>query len=162
MAILERINSFQLPLEEQNLNVQCFDIIDAIDIGAVTPTFAISVNLPVTVEVGIGYCVVFQASLLGTHIKNHLWIAKQFRAMKLKPQSTLCEILKSEKKSINWFTENSLCARDFAINKGDLSPIIKKDRFVGTLLIRGVLLVKELSIGVDILIEFLARKGEFL
>jgi uncharacterized protein (UPF0303 family) len=106
--------------------------------------------------------VVYHASLPGSAVENDGWISRKARVVKLKHHSTLYERVRSEEMSEDWYAENNVDEKDYAIHGGGLPLITKNDGFVGALLISGLPQLEDHLLGVEVLKEYLTRKGELL
>lgn len=154
--------SSHLLSEEQLLVLPDFDLIDALEIGSIAKTFGLQRRLPIAVEVRLGDWVVYHANLPGCKVENDWWISRKAKVVKLKHHSTLYERVRSEERSEDWFVVNNVDEEDYAIHGGGLPLITKNNGFIGTLLISGLPQVEDHLLGVEVLTEFLARKGELL
>jgi uncharacterized protein (UPF0303 family) len=148
--------------EEQHLVLPNFNLIDAIEIGSIATTIGLQRSLPIAVEVRLGDWVVYHASLPGSKVENDWWISRKARVVKLKHHSTLYERVSSEERSEDWFAVNKVDEEEYAIHGGGLPLMTKSDGFVGTLLISGLPQVDDHLLGVEVITEYLARKGELL
>jgi uncharacterized protein (UPF0303 family) len=148
--------------EEQLLTLPKLDVADAIEIGQIAALFGADQGLPIAVEVRVGDWIVYHASLPGSSPENDWWIGRKARVVKLKQHSTLFERVLAEERGIDWHKENNLLDETHAIHGGGLPLITKDDGFVGVLLISGLPQVEDHLLGVEVLTEFLARKGELL
>jgi uncharacterized protein (UPF0303 family) len=157
-----RFSSFQLISEENKLKLQALELIDALEIGDIAKNFGLNRNLPIAVQVQIGDWIVYHASLPGSKVENDWWISRKARVVKLKHRSTLYERVRSEERSEDWFAVNNVDEEDYAIHGGGLPLITKCHGFVGTLLISGLPQVDDHILGVEVITEYLARKGELL
>jgi len=156
------IKSIDLLVQEQVLLLPDLGIENALIIGEIAKDFGIERGLPITVEVRIDDWVIFHASLPGSNQDNQSWIDRKARVVSLKHHSTLYERVSAQERMVNWFEENKLSEQYFAIHGGGL-PLITKDKgFVGVLLISGLPQVEDHLLGVEVLTEFLVRKGELL
>jgi uncharacterized protein (UPF0303 family) len=68
----------------------------------------------------------------------------------------------SKERGVNWYKENRVTEKTHAIHGGGLPLITKDQGFVGALLISGLPQVDDHLLGVEVLTEYLARKGELL
>jgi len=134
----------------------------AIEIGEIAKFFALSRELPVAIEVRIGDWIIYHASLPGSTSGNQWWIDRKARVVLLKHHSTLYERVSAEERGVDWHKENNLLDETHAIHGGGLPLITKSDGFVGVLLVSGLPQVDDHLFGVEVLTEFLARKGELL
>ena len=154
--------SIQLLSEEQILTLPSLDVSDAIDIGDIAKLLSKTRNLSVAIEVRIGDRVIYHVSLSGSKPENNLWISRKARTVMLKHHSTMYERVSAEERGVDWHEENNLLDETHAIHGGGLPLITKNDGFSGVLLISGLPQVEDHLLGVEVLTEFLARKGELL
>lgn len=148
--------------EEQHLVLPNFNLIHALEIGSIATTIGLQRSLPIAVEVRLGDWVVYHASLPGSKVENDWWISRKARVVKLKHHSTLYERVRSEERSEDWFAVNKVDEEEYAIHGGGLPLMTKSYGFVGTLLISGLPQVDDHLLGVEVITEYLARKGELL
>ena len=163
--VVETIRGFtstQLLAEEQTLLLPSLEILDALEIGELAKSISLSKNLPVAIEVRIDDWIVYHVSLSGSKPENDWWIDRKARVVMLKHHSTMYERVSSQERGVDWHKENNLLDETHAIHGGGL-PLITRDKgFVGILLISGLPQVEDHLLGVEVLTEFLARKGELL
>jgi len=162
---VEKIINFtseELIQEERALMLPELEIIDALDIGEVAKTKGSERNLPIAIEVRINNRIVYHASLPGSTSENQWWIDRKARVVLLKHHSTLYERVSAQERGVDWHKENNLKDETHAIHGGGLPLITKDQGFVGVLLISGLPQVEDHLLGVEVLTEFLARKGELL
>ena len=148
--------------EELLLTLPALDVADAIEIGEIAKSFGTQRSLPIAVEVRVGDWAVYHASLPGSTPENDWWIGRKARVVKLKQHSTMYERVLAVEQGIDWHKENNLLDETHAIHGGGLPLITKDDGLVGILLISGLPQVEDHLLGVEVLTEFLARKGELL
>ena len=148
--------------EELLLTLPKLDVADALEIGEIAKSFGTQRSLPIAVEVRVGDWAVYHASLPGSTPENDWWIGRKARVVKLKQHSTMFERVLAEEQGIDWHKENNLLDETHAIHGGGLPLITKDDGLVGVLLISGLPQVEDHLLGVEVLTEFLARKGELL
>ena len=148
--------------EELLLTLPALDVADAIEIGEIAKSFGTQRSLPIAVEVRLGDWAVYHASLPGSTPENDWWIGRKARVVKLKQHSTMFERVLAEEQGIDWHKENNLLDETHAIHGGGLPLITKNEGFAGVLLISGLPQVDDHLLGVEVLTEFLARKGELL
>ena len=154
--------SKELLREEQLLKLPNFNIASAIEIGEIAKSFGVIRDLPIAVEVRLGDWIVYHASLPGSTVENQWWIDRKARVVTLKQHSTMFERVSAEERGVDWHKENNLLDETHAIHGGGLPLITKNEGFVGVLLISGLPQVEDHLLGVEVLTEFLARKGELL
>ena len=165
MGIKETINGFTSSVlleEEMRLTLPSLTITDALEIGEVAKFFGQDRSLPIAVEVRIGDWIIYHASLPGSKSENQWWIDRKARVVLLKHHSTIYERVSAEERGADWHQENNLLDETHAIHGGGLPLITKNEGFVGVLLISGLPQVEDHLLGVEVLTEFLARKGELL
>ena len=148
--------------EELLLTLPALDVADAVEIGEIAKSFGTQRGLPIAVEVRVGDWAVYHASLPGSTPENDWWIGRKARVVKLKQHSTMFERVLAEEQGIDWHKENNLLDETHAIHGGGLPLIAKNEGLVGALLISGLPQVDDHLLGVEVLTEFLARKGELL
>ena len=156
------LNSKSLLLEEQLLVFSNLDVIGAIELGEIAKAIGLMRNLPIAVEVRLSDWIIYHASLPGSTAENQWWIDRKARVVLLKHHSTLYERLSAQERGIDWHKENNLLDETHAIHGGGLPLITKDQGFVGVLLISGLPQVDDHLLGVEVLTEYLARKGELL
>ena len=154
--------STQLLNEEQILTLPTLDLAGALEIGEIAKSLGVARNLPIATEVRIGDWIIYHASLPGSKPENDWWMSRKARTVMLKQHSTMYERVSAEERGIDWHRENNLLDETHAIHGGGLPLITKDDGFVGVLLISGQPQVEDHLLGVEVLTEFLARKGELL
>jgi uncharacterized protein (UPF0303 family) len=148
--------------EELLLMLPALDVAGAVEIGEIAKSFGTQRSLPIAVEVRIGDWIIYHASLPGSKSENQWWIDRKARVVLLKHHSTIYERVSAEERGIDWHQENNLLDETHAIHGGGLPLITKHEGFVGVLLISGLPQVDDHLLGVEVLTEFLARKGELL
>ncbi len=162
METTGRFTSSQLLIEEHILTLPFLDIADSLEIGEIAKLLGIARNLPIAIEVRVGDWTVYHVSLPGSKPENDWWMARKARVVMLKHHSTLYERVSAQERGIDWHRENDLLDETHAIHGGGLPLITKDEGFVGVLLISGLPQVEDHLLGVEVLTEFLARKGELL
>ncbi len=152
----------ELLTEEQILTLPSLDLSDALEIGEIAKSLGQVRNLPIAVEVRLFDWIIYHASLPGSKSENQWWIDRKARVVMLKHHSTMYERVSAEERGVDWHQENNLLDETHAIHGGGLPLITKNEGFVGILLISGLPQVEDHLLGVEVLTEFLARKGELL
>jgi uncharacterized protein (UPF0303 family) len=154
--------STQLMNEEKILTLPSLDHAGALGIGEIANLVGTVRNLPIAIEVRLGDWVIYHASLPGSTPENDLWMSRKARTVMLKHHSTMYERVSAEERGVDWHKENNLPDETHAIHGGGLPLITKNEGFVGVLLISGLPQVEDHLLGVEVLTDFLARKGELL
>ena len=162
MATTGGFTSSGLLKEELLLTLPALDVADAMEIGEIAKSFGTQRGLSIAVEVRIGDWIIYHASLPGSTSENQWWIDRKARTVMLKHHSTLYERVSAQERGVDWHKENNLSEETHAIHGGGLPLITKNEGFVGVLLISGLPQVEDHLLGVEVLTEFLARKGELL
>jgi len=152
----------QLLNEEQILTLPSLDLAGALEIGEIAKSLGQVRNLPIAVEVRLLDWIIYHASLPGSKSENQWWINRKARVVILKHHSTMHERVSAEERGVDWHKENNIEGETHAIHGGGLPLITKDEGFVGILLISGLPQVEDHLLGVEVLTEFLARKGELL
>ena len=159
---MSQYTSLWLLDQEDTLTLRTLDVIGALEIGEIAKCIGIHRKLPIAVEVRLGDWIIYHASLPGSTSENQWWIDRKARVVSLKHHSTLYERVLAEEQGIDWHKENNLLDETHAIHGGGLPLITKDDGYVGVLIISGLPQVDDHLLGVEVLTEFLARKGELL
>ena len=162
MAILSGFTSSQLMNEEQILILPSLDLAGALEIGEIAKSLGVARILPIATEVRLGEWVVYHVSLPGSTPENDWWMSRKARTVMLKHHSTMYDRVSAQERGVDWHKENNLLDETHAIHGGGLPLITKNEGFVGVLLISGLPQVEDHLLGVEVLTEFLARKGELL
>jgi len=154
-------SSRQLLNEELVLKLPSLTNSDAVEIGDIAITLGNQRKLPITIEVRIGDWMVFHASLQGSKPENDWWISRKVAVVNLKQHSTMYERVSAEERGVDWHKENNLQDAKYAIHGGAI-PLITNEGFKGIFIISGLPQVEDHLFAVEVLTEFLARKGEEL
>ena len=165
MSFLKTTGNFSsksLLKQEVSLSASTMSVEDFLEIGEIAKSFGVMRGLPIAVEVRLGNWIIYHASLPGSTVENQWWIDRKARVVLLKHHSTMYERVSSEERGVDWHKENNLLDETHAIHGGGLPLITKNEGFVGVLLISGLPQVEDHLLGVEVLTEFLARKGELL
>ena len=147
--------------EEKILNLPSLTNTDAIEIGEIATTLGKQRKVPIAIEVRIGDWIVFHASLQGSKSENDWWIKRKVAVVMLKQHSTMYERVSAEERGVDWHKENNVQDETHAIHGGAL-PLITDEGFKGILIVSGLPQVADHLFAVEVLTEFLARKGEEL
>ena len=162
MATTGGFTSTQLINEEQILKLPSLEVTGALEIGEIAKSLGVIRNLPIAIEVRLGDWIIYHVSLPGSTPENDSWMSRKARTVMLKQHSTMYERVSAEERGVDWHKENNLLDETHAIHGGGLPLITKNEGFVGVLLISGLPQVEDHLLGVEVLTEFLARKGELL
>ena len=154
-------SSKQLLDEEQILKLPSLSNNDAMEIGQIAVTLGSQRKLPIAIEVRISEWIVFHASLEGAKPENDWWINRKVAVVVLNQHSTMFERVSAEERGVDWHKENGVTDETHAIHGGAL-PLITGEGFKGILIISGLPQVEDHLLAVEVLTEFLARKGELL
>ena len=147
--------------EEVVLKLASLTNTDALEIGEIAATSGKQRKLPIAIDVRIGEWIVFHASLEGSKPENDWWINRKVSVVMLKHHSTMFERVSAEERGADWYKENGVENETHAIHGGAV-PLITPNGFTGILIISGLPQVDDHLFAVEILTEFLARKGELL
>ena len=153
--------SEQLLAEELVLTLPHLSNSDAVEIGEIAIALGNQRKIPIAIQVRIGDWIVFHASLQGSKPENDWWINRKVAVVKLKQHSTMYERVSAEERGVDWHKENKLQDETHAIHGGAL-PLMTNEGFKGILIISGLPQVEDHLFAVEVLTEFLARKGEEL
>jgi uncharacterized protein (UPF0303 family) len=151
-----------LALEAKTLELESLSQKEAIEIGEIALDMGFARGLGIAVEVRLKEWIVFHASLPGSTADNDSWIARKARVVLATGNSTMYErVLQKSKASIGMRLRVCL-KRHMRFMVVGLPLNVKGMGCVGILLISGLPQVQDHLLGVEVLTEFLARKGELL
>lgn len=162
MDSIPNFTSGRLLEEESSLILPTLELSEALEIGEITRFKGIKRNLPIAIEVRLGDWIIYHVSLPGSTAENDWWMSRKARTVMLKHHSTMYERVSAQERGVDWHKENALLDETHAIHGGGLPLITKNEGFVGVLLISGLPQVEDHLLGVEVLTEFLTRKGELL
>ena len=162
MSDFKNFTAKQLLKEEGALLLSEINVRKLLEVGEIAKSFGLERNLPIAIEVRLGDWTIYHASLPGSTVENKWWIDRKARVVMLKHHSTMYERVSAQERGVDWHKENNLLDETHAIHGGGLPLITKGEGFVGVLLISGLPQVEDHLLGVEVLTEFLARKGELL
>ena len=149
-----------LALEARTLTLPSLSQSEAIEIGEIAKKIAQDRALPIAIEVRLKEWIVFHVSLTGSDESNDSWIARKARVVMATGNSTMYERVLAEEAGINWYEVNAMPEATHAIHGGGLPLNVTGVGFTGILLISGLPQVQDHLLGVEVIAEFLARKGE--
>jgi uncharacterized protein (UPF0303 family) len=154
-------SSKQLLEEEIILKLPSLTNSDAVEIGEIATTLGNQRKVPIAIQVRIDDWVVFHASLEGSKPENDWWINRKVAVVMLKQHSTMYERVSAEERGVDWHKENKVQDETYAIHGGALA-LMTDEGFKGILIVSGLPQVEDHLFAVEVLTEFLARKGEEL
>ena len=149
-----------LALEAATLVLPSLSQAEAVEVGQIALAIATQRALPIAIEVRLKEWIVFHASLPGSSPTNDSWIARKARVVMATSKSTMYERVLAEEQGINWYEEKELSEDLHAIHGGALALNVTGLGLTGILLISGLPQVQDHLLGVEVIAEFLARKGE--
>lgn len=149
-----------LKAEETALDLPAFDVAAALEIGQIAYEIATGRGINPALEVRIGEWIVFHASLPGTDTTNDWWMGRKARVVLLTGHSSMHERVLAEETNIDWFAKHGVEEEQYAIHGGGLPINVAGKGLAGILLISGLPQVQDHLLGVEVLTEYLARKGE--
>lgn len=149
-----------LKVEAETLLLPSLSQSDAIEIGEIAHQLGRERALSITIEVQLGKWSVFHVALPGAKPENDNWIARKARVVHATGNSTIHERVIAEEKNFDWYAKNNLSEELHAIHGGGLPLNVKGIGLAGVLLISGLPQVEDHLLGVEVIAEFLARKGE--
>lgn len=152
--------SATLKLEAETLILPSLSHMDALEIGSIAEEIGRDRALSITIEVQFGKWPVFHVALPGTKPENDNWIARKSRVVQITGNSTMYERVYAEENSFDWYLKNNLSEENHAIHGGGLPLNVNGIGLAGVLLISGLPQVEDHLLGVEVIAEFLARKGE--
>lgn len=132
----------------------------AIEIGEIGFAKASARALPVTVEVRLGDWTVYKVALPGSEPDHDLWVARKARVVVATGNSTMYERVAAEERGVDWYVETGLSEELHAIHGGGFALNAAGSGLVAVLLVSGLPQVEDHLLGVEIITEYLARRGE--
>ena len=152
--------SAELAREAATLILPSLTQSEALELGEIAASIGRDRALPIAVEVCLKDWTVYHTSLPGSSLENDRWIARKARVVLATEHSTMFERVLAEEQGIDWYVEKSLPEETHAIHGGGLALNVKGVGFVGILLVSGLPQVQDHLLGVEVIAEYLARKGE--
>ena len=149
-----------LKAEEEALVLPAFDVAAALEIGLIAYEIAQRRGINPSIEVRIGEWIVFHASLPGTNTENDWWMGRKARVVLLTGHSSIHERVLAEETDIDWFAKHGVEEEQYAIHGGGLPINVMGKGLAGVLLVSGLPQIQDHLLGVEVLTEYLARKGE--
>jgi uncharacterized protein (UPF0303 family) len=149
-----------LALEAKTLVLASLTQAEALEIGEIAVALGRSRKLPIGIEVKMGAWTVFHSSLPGSTPENDSWIARKARVVLATGRSSIHERVDAEERGVDWYAEKGLSEELHAIHGGGLALNVSGLGCVGVLLISGLPQVDDHLLAVEVVTEFLARKGE--
>ena len=149
-----------LALEARTLELPSLSQKEAIEIGEIALDLGFDRGVPIAVEVRLKDWTVFHASLPGSSAENDEWISRKAAVVLATGNSTMYERVLAEEQGIDWYSSKGLPEATHAIHGGGLPLNVSGFGCMGILLISGLPQVQDHLMGVEVLTEFLARKGE--
>ena len=160
MATTGGFTSEGLALEARALQLSSLSQAEALEIGAIAQSIGLVRKLPIAIEVRMKEWVVFHASLPGSTPDNDSWIVRKARVVNATGNSTMYERVLSEEQGIDWYEVKGLPEETHAIHGGGLALNVVGLGLTGILIVSGLPQVEDHLLGVEIITEYLARKGE--
>lgn len=160
MCKVSKISSAELLQQEALLEMSSFGVTEALEVGDIANVLGTKRNLPIAIEVRIGDWVIYHASLPGSSLQNQEWLDRKARVVSLKHHSTLYERLSSEERGVDWYKENNLTEKLYAIHGGGLPIIVKNYGLAGILLVSGLPQLDDHKFGVDVLRLYIDQGGK--
>ena len=160
MATTGGFTSDCLALEAKALQLSSLSQAEALEIGTIAQAIGLDRKLPVAIEVRMKEWTIFHVSLPGSTPENDSWIARKARVVNATGNSTMYERVLAEEQGIDWYAVKGLSEESHAIHGGGLALNVVGLGLTGILLISGLPQVDDHLLGVEIITEYLARKGE--
>ncbi len=157
-----RVTSAGLARGAKTLTLASLTQAQALEIGGIAQEIGLARKLPIAIEVRMKEWVVFHASLPGSTPDNDSWIRRKANVVNATGRSSMHEKVIAEEQGIDWFQTTGLLEADHAIHGGGLALNVVGLGLTGILLISGLPEVDDHLLGVEVLTEYLARKGEEL
>ena len=152
--------SVGLALEAKALQLSSLTQGQALEIGAIAQAIGLERGLPIAVEVRMKDWIIFHAPLPGSDTENDWWIGRKARVVNLTGRSTMHERVLAEEQGIDWHVSKGVEEELYAIHGGGLALNVVGLGLTGILIISGLPQVEDHLLGVEVITEYLARKGE--
>ena len=162
MATTGGFTSDGLALEAKALQLSSLSQAEALEIGTIAQAIGLDRKLPIAIEVRMKEWTIFHVSLPGSTPENDSWIARKARVVNATGNSTMYERVLAEEQGIDWYAVKGLSEESHAIHSGGLALNVVGLGLTGILLISGLPQVDDHLLCVEIITEYLARKGEEL
>ena len=162
MATTGGFTSDGLALEAKALQLSSLSQAEALEIGTIAQSIGLDRKLPIAIEVRMKEWTIFHVSLPGSTPENDSWIARKARVVNATGNSTMYERVLAEEQGIDWYAVKGLSEESHAIHGGGLALNVVGLGLTGILLISGLPQVDDHLLCVEIITEYLARKGEEL
>lgn len=162
MATTGGFTSDGLALEAKALQLSSLSQAEALEIGTIAQAIGLDRKLPIAIEVRMKEWTIFHVSLPGSTPENDSWIARKARVVNATGNSTMYERVLAEEQGIDWYAVKGLSEESHAIHGGGLALNVVGLGLTGILLISGLPQVDDHLLCVEIITEYLARKGEEL
>jgi uncharacterized protein (UPF0303 family) len=156
------LSSADLEREAKAMELSSLTQAEALEIGSIAQAIGLERKLPIAVEVRMKDWIVFHASLPGSTPENDWWIGRKARTVNLRGKSTLHERVLAEEQEIDWHKSKGVEDELYAIHGGGLALNVVGLGLTGILIVSGLEQVADHMLGVEIITEYLARKGEQL
>ena len=160
MATTGGFTSDGLALEAKALQLSSLSQAEALEIGTIAQAIGLDRKLPIAIEVRMKEWTIFHVSLPGSTPENDSWIARKARVVNATGNSTMYERVLAEEQGIDWYAVKGLSEESHAIHGGGLALNVVGLGLTGILLISGLPQVDDHLLCVEIITEYLARKGE--
>jgi len=149
------MNSREILRQENELIFNHFRDEFLINLGMFGLNFCKNKNLPVALEIQTQGWTVFHGSLPGTSPENDSWISRKARVVEMKHHSTLFERVNAEERGVDWYRENKVSEKNFAIHGGGFPLTSEKNGYIGCIIISGLPQVEDHLLCVEVLSKFI-------
>jgi uncharacterized protein (UPF0303 family) len=149
-----------LAFEAKALQLSSLTQVEALEIGAIAQAIGLGRKLLIAVEVRMKDRIVLHASLPGSVTENDWWIGRKARVVNLTGRSTMHERVIAEEQEIDWHVRKGVEEELYAIHGGGLALNVVGLGLTGVLIVSGLPQVEDHLLGVEVITEYLARKGE--
>ena len=146
--------SEQLRRQAQSLEFETFTVHDALELGTLVLTVAMSREFPVAIEIWHTGRMVFKAALPGTSADNDDWLRRKRNVVERFEQSTIAVRVSFEEKGQEFTQATGLPLSDFAAHGGGWPITVKSVGMVGFFGISGLPQVEDHNLIVECLAQF--------
>lgn len=147
-------------LEVKALTLPSLTQSEALEIGNIAVALGRERALPIAIEVRMKEWTVFHTSLPGSTPDNDSWMNRKARVVLATGLSTLHVRVSAEEQGRDWYLDNGVTEVTHAAHGGGVALNVSGLGLTGILLISGLPQVQDHLLGVEVITEYLARKGE--
>ena len=150
--------SAELAAELQELQFESLDPDDAVRLGVIAAHRALSLGLPVLIEIQVDDRVIFRSALAGTSSSNDDWLRRKFAVVRRFQQTSLAMRVQYEEQGTDFHTATGLPEADYAAYGGGWPLIVRGEGLVGVMGVSGLPHLEDHRLIVESIRAFLADR----